>query len=79
MSKWSVKGQGHSLTLVTGQLVFKLASCFSEKKKHTHTHKSNNNKKKTVGLFDTKYLVGAYGSTGMKIYTNGICHMHTHI
>ena len=29
----------------------------------------------TVGLFETKYYVKGYGTTGMNIYTNGIGHM----
>ena len=30
---------------------------------------------KTVELFETKYLVKDFGSTKMKIYTNGLGHM----
>ena len=32
---------------------------------------------KTVMLFETKYYVKDFGSTGMNIYTNGLGHMIT--
>ena len=51
----SIKGQGHSLTFPKGSSVFKVKSCVSE----------------TVGLFITKYYAKDFGSTEMKIDTNG--------
>ena len=56
----NLKGQGHSLTFANGHSVFKLKSFFVSK---------------TIELFETKYLVKDFGSTKMKIYTNGLGHM----
>ena len=55
----SIKGQGHSLTLVKGHSDFKVKTCFAE----------------TVGRFGTKAHMKAYGRMGMKIYTNEVGHM----
>ena len=51
-------GQGHSLTFTKGHFVFKLISFFL----------------KTSELFETKHHVKDFGSTEMKIYTNGLDH-----
>ena len=58
----NIKGQGHSLTFAKGHSVFKL------------TGKSFFFLSKTVELFETKYWyhVKDFGSTKMKIYTNGL-------
>ena len=56
----SIKGQGHSLTLIKGHSDFKVKPCFSQK---------------TVGSFGTKIHMKALGRIGMKIYTNELGHM----
>ena len=56
----SIKGQGHSLTLVKGHSDFNVKTCFSQK---------------TVGRFGTKIEMKALGRKGMKIYTNELGHM----
>ena len=55
----SIKGQGHSFTLVKGHSDFKVKTCFS----------------KTVGRFGTKTHRKAWGRIGMKIYTNVLGYM----
>ena len=57
----SIKGQGHSLTLVKGHSVFKVKTCFS---------------KKTVRQFEIKVHMKASGGIGMKIYINELGHMN---
>ena len=56
----SIKGQGHSLTLIKGHSDFNVKTCFSQK---------------TVGRFGTKVQLKAGGRIGMKIYTNELGHM----
>ena len=56
----SIKGQGHSLTLVKGHSDFKVKTCFSSK---------------TVGQFGTKVHMKACGGIEMKIYINELGHM----
>ena len=56
----SIKGQGHSLTLVKGHSDFKVKTCFS---------------KKQEGQFGTKVHMKALGGIGMKIYINELGHM----
>ena len=58
----SIKGQGHSLTFPKGYSVFKVKSFFFSE---------------TAELFETKYYVKDFGSTEMKISTNGLGHMTT--
>ena len=55
----SIKGQGHSLTLVKGHSDLNVKTFFS----------------KTVGPFGTKGYMKAYGRMAMKIYTNEFGHM----
>ena len=65
MSLWSwvsIKGQGHSLTLIKGHSDFKVKTCFSQNSK-------------TVGSFGTKLHMKAWGRIGMKSYTNELGHM----
>ena len=56
----SIKGQGHSLTLVKDHSDFKVKTCFSQKQ---------------FGDFGTKVHMKAYGRTGMKICINELGHM----
>ena len=56
----SIKGQGHSLTLVKGHSDFKVKTRFLAE---------------TVGRFGTKIHMKAWGRIGMKIYTNDLGHM----
>ena len=56
----SIKGHGHSLTLVKDHSHFKVKTCFSRKQ---------------LGDFGTKVHMKAYGRMGMKIYINELCHM----
>ena len=51
----SIKGHGHSLTLVKGHSDLKVKTCFFTE---------------TVGQCGTKANMKAYGRMGMKIYTN---------
>ena len=56
----SIKGQGHSLTLVKGHSDFKVKTCFFSK---------------TVGQFGIKVHMKALRGIGMKIYINELSHM----
>ena len=56
----SIKGQGHSLTLVIGHSDFKVKSLYFTE---------------TVGPFGTKAHMKAYVRMEMKIYTNELGHM----
>ena len=56
----SIKGQGHSLTLVKGHSDFKVKTCFSHKQ---------------LADVGTKIHMKALGRIGMKIYTNELGHM----
>ena len=56
----SIKGQGHSLTLVKGHSDFKVKTLFFTE---------------TVGRFGTKAHMKAKVGIGMKIYTNELGHM----
>ena len=56
----SIKGQGHSLTLVKGHSDFKVKNLFLAK---------------TVKRFGTKIHMKAWGRIGMKIYTNELGHI----
>ena len=55
----SIKGQGHSLTLIKGHSDFEVKTCFL----------------KTVESFGTKIHMKALGRIGMKIYINELGHM----
>ena len=55
----SIKGKGHSLAFPKGYSVCKVKSFSSE----------------TVELFETKYYVKDFGSTEIKICTNGLSRM----
>ena len=55
----SIKGQGHSLTLIKGHSDFKVKTCFSQKQ---------------LGV-GTKIHMKALRGIGMKIYTNELGHM----
>ena len=55
----SIKGQGHSLTLVKRHSDFKVKTCFSQKQ---------------LGDLEPKYMK-ARRRMGMKIYTNELGHM----
>ena len=59
-SSLSIKGQGHSLTLIKGHSDLKVKTCFFSK---------------TVGSFESKIHMKAYGSIEMTIYTNEVGHM----
>ena len=56
----SIKGQGHSLTLVKGHSDFNVKICFSQKQ---------------LGNLERKIHMKAWGRKGMKIYTNELGHM----
>ena len=56
----SVKGQGHSLTLVKGHSHFKVKTCFSQK---------------TVGQFWNQNSYQSLRGMGMKIHTNELGYM----
>ena len=56
----SIKGQGHSLTLVKDHSDFKVKTCFSQKQ---------------LDDFGTKVHMKAYWGMGMKIYINDLGHM----
>ena len=56
----SIKGQGHSLTLVKGHSDFKVKNLFFAE---------------TAGRFGTKIHMKASGRIGIKIYTNELGHM----
>ena len=55
----SIKGQGHSLTLVKGHSDFNVKPCFSQKQ---------------MGNLEQKFI-WAWGRMGMKINTNELGHM----
>ena len=56
----SIKGQGHSLTLVKGHSDFNVKTCFSQKQ---------------LGDLEPKFKWKLEGKKGMKIYTNEMGHM----
>ena len=56
----SIKGQGHSLTLIKDHSDFKVKTCFSQKQ---------------LGDLEPKVHMKAYGRMGMKIYINELGHM----